>query len=67
MDNHRIRRSINQPYTEDDDLRSYIEGDSTDEIVRQVNDAFALRLSEILKKGRAAPRRSGDSEGGKRL
>lgn len=67
MDNHRIRRSIHQPQPGDDDLRSYIEGDSTDDIVRQVNDAFANRLSEILKKGREAPKHSGDSVGGRRL
>lgn len=66
MDNHRIRRSVNQPQSEDDDLRSYIEGDSTDEIVRQVNDAFAHRLAQILRKGRSAPRRSDDDEGGRR-
>lgn len=62
MDNHRIRRSINQSRSDDDDLRSYIEGDSADDIVRQASDAFALRLAEILKKGRAAPKRSSDSE-----
>lgn len=61
MDNHRIRRSIIQPRNDDDDLRSYIEGYTADEIVRQVSDAFALRLSEILKKGRAAPKRPSDS------
>ncbi|MEY9165420.1 hypothetical protein ABIE78_003539 [Sinorhizobium fredii] len=66
MDNHRIRRPINQPRPDDDDLRSYIEGDSADEIVRQVSDAFAQRLSEILKKGRAGKRAS-DSEDERRL
>lgn len=66
MDNNRIRRSIQTTRPEDDDLRSYIEGDTTDEIVRQVSDSFALQLSEILKKGRAAPRRSNDASGGRR-
>lgn len=57
MDNHRIRRPINPFRAEDEELRSFIEGETTGDIVRRVSDAFAEELSDILK-GNRRPRTS---------
>ena len=42
----------------EDELRAFIEGESTADIVRQVTDAFAEELAEIMRRARQA--RSGD-------
>jgi 23S rRNA maturation mini-RNase III len=48
----RIRQQIELTTPDEDELRTFIEGDSTADIVRQVTDAFAEELSEIIKRAR---------------
>lgn len=56
MDTSRPRRHIDPFTPAEDELRAFIEGESTQDIVRQVTDAFAEELAEIMKRARAERR-----------
>lgn len=58
MDASRIRRPMDPFTPEEDELRAFIEGESTEDIVRQVTDAFAEELAEIMKRARQSRQRS---------
>jgi hypothetical protein len=46
------RRFLDPP-AKDDELRAFIEGDSTEEIVRQVSKSFAEELAELVRQAKA--------------
>ena len=52
MDASRIRRPLDPFTPQEDELRAFIEGESTEDIIRQVTDAFAEELAEIIKRAR---------------
>jgi len=55
MDDHRFRRGIDPFIPTEDELRAYIEGDTIEDIVRQVSDAFAEELAQIMSQARQKP------------
>lgn len=55
MDDHRFRRGIDPFSPTEDELRAYIEGDTIEDIVRQVSDAFAEELAQIMSQARQKP------------
>jgi len=55
MDDHRFRRGIEPFPPTDDQLRAFIEGDTIEDIVRQVSDAFAEDLAMIMRQASEKP------------
>lgn len=53
MDNHRFRRGADPTATPDEELRSYIDGETSEQIVRRVSDAFAEELAQLMKRARS--------------
>ena len=52
MENQRFRRSVDPTITADEELRSYIDGETSEQIVRRVSLAFGEELAAIIKRAR---------------
>lgn len=66
MDDHRFRRGIDSYAPTEDELRAHIEGDTIEDIVRQVSDAFAEDLAQIMRQARQPAPAAKRIVGGKR-
>jgi len=62
MDNHSFKRSGGPLWQDDDELRSFIEGETPDEIVSSVSHDFAQELAEIMKGAYAPEAQSADKK-----
>ena len=53
MESHRFRRLVDPATAPDEELRSYIDGETSEQIVRRVSDAFAEELAALMKRARS--------------